>query len=285
PLTPPAPTTGAPPGAVASSPGAVPGPSGTGGAPGATTSATVVPGVNNGGPHEVFAYSPLPAVPPRPSAPPAGPLTLQLPFPPEEDAQPALTGIIAGVVVSMAGSFLMDSLGSLVALVPVVGVIGLVVGGAGALIGAPALGWLTATVVGKKRVPMARSIGMNALVHLAFMPLRLLSMGLALAPVAALGLFGLRTIVMEGNFVLNTSPLSPGFVLPAVYVFTALIGCGMCVGTSSLVSGIAEYFVLQRTGRARRSWENSINLDFWDVPSVLAAWTEQLNVEDKPIDE
>jgi hypothetical protein len=231
------------------------------------------------------AAAPTPAPSPEPGTDPDALGTvewLQIRAPPKET--PPVTyapGVVAGAAATFLVAFLGDAVGSLVALVPVVGLLGLLGGGVTSLVCAPTTGWLVGTQLAKRRVSWTRSVLVTAGVHLAFLPLRLLFLGTALAPMAVLAGLGLRFTLVEGNFFLLGSYRDPTVLAPVVWQLATLAGCGACVTVTSCGSALAQLAVLRFSGRFRRSWESAPTCDVLGVPTVRRAWLEDEGEEDE----
>jgi hypothetical protein len=227
---------------------------------------------------------PPPEVPP-PSPPESAPVLvpasqpeLTAPVPvrkPWEDlsGRPAAPGAVVGGVTGCLVTVLLDAAGSVIALVPVVGCLGLAMGCTGVFCAGPGTAWFLGTKLAAKRVALLKVAALAALPQLIMLVPRLALLAATVGVGAVLGLKGLE-LLAGLNLVVMGSTRNPDFWLPLAGYGLAVAGWGVlgCVGACG--SGLASSVALLLLGRGKGYWESGTNLDLVVEEDPRGSWLE-----------
>jgi hypothetical protein len=186
----------------------------------------------------------------------------------------AVTNVLANVMVLMVT-------------VPVSLVVATGIGLGSSVVLAAVASWLPGNLLSFRRTSLVRYILWDGVAQLVLLPARLLvllaSGALLLAPMGYL-LYVTAQYALRGTHYVAGNPATNEFRIPLLG-YAAACGGALAINALFTAGGAAlAHVLIQRfSGRSRRTWENSLQLDIFSVPRLRDAWVEAEGLSDNEV--
>ncbi|MBI5495353.1 MAG: hypothetical protein HY904_10045 [Deltaproteobacteria bacterium] len=211
---------------------------------------------------------------PLPPPPPPEPVVEEVPGWQQAPTRgPVPLGALAAFAATFGLALAADALGSLLLPIPVLGLVGVTLGGAAVLLAAPVAGLMMGSRVASKRVALLKAAGAGAAVDLVFMAPRVLFLAGTLGAMAWLAFQG-ALLIRAGNWVTPGHVLDRG-VLTVAALYTAIAGTWAVTGlVCALANAAAVAVVTGVAGRPKYFWETGLQVDVATEPSPKESWVD-----------